>query len=423
MSPIKGLSEVRRMPRIGKLHTGTKKMSEKSGKEYPVQVDYFVFPEGYAEALKKAFGTDQPKSLPIRIPSEDEERWANQYYRHYSRTRGLVCKGDGDIATRLIDLSTGEWFLSTESKNVGMRDVRCKGRECPDYCESKCKEVMMMQFIVDADIPGMGIWQLDTSSINAILNINSAAEFIRFVYGKVSMIPLTLSLEPTMVKRPDGKQTEMPILYLRPREDASISMGKLLERAKTLALKSGDLPIEADDEIPEVDESYPEMVARDAQAPSGQAPAPEIAGQETAEKQKVRKPRAKKPLETTAAQLPEPGKEQVPAAANPPATPAKKEEPTARAHEAQKAKAPPEEEAEDPDWTALKSATEDDLKDWQKFFDIAFRIQQAGGAKVGSVAGVCGALGIKQISDWKKTKEEALVELSKLNGVKDWRKL
>lgn len=414
MSPIKGLSEVRRMPRIGKLHTGVKKTSEKSGKEYPVQVDYFVFPEGYKDVLKKVFGTDKPKALPIRIPSEDEERWANQYYRHYSKTRGLVCKGDGDIATRLVDLDTGEWVLSPEAKNIGMKDWRCQGRDCPDYLNDKCKEVMMLQFIVDADIPGMGIWQLDTSSVNAILNINSAAEFIRFVYGKVSMIPLTLSLEPTMVKGPDQKQREMPILFLRPREDSNISMGKLLERAKMLMLPSGQEPVE-NEEVPEPDESYPEFIARDAQAPAGEEPA--------ASKPKVRKPRSTRkeaPVNETAAPAAGPG--QQPLMAEPettvPATDAKKEEPkTKKAASATK-------EDPDPEWEKLKqSAIKDGVKDWETFFAYAFRIEQAGGSKHGSVTSVCRALGIKQPSDWTKSKEEALDELAKLNGVENWRKL
>ena len=42
MSPIKGLTEKRRLPRIGKIHLGI--MAEtKKGVPYPKAVDYFVF--------------------------------------------------------------------------------------------------------------------------------------------------------------------------------------------------------------------------------------------------------------------------------------------------------------------------------------------------------------------------------------------
>ena len=88
--PIKGLSEQRRIPRVGKIHLGVKKVSERTGKEYPSATEYFVVPPEVA-----AVHGEQPTELPIMIPVEDEEFWASQYYRAYSQTRGLTCKGDG----------------------------------------------------------------------------------------------------------------------------------------------------------------------------------------------------------------------------------------------------------------------------------------------------------------------------------------
>ena len=41
---IEGLSDRFRLPRMGKIRLGIKKKSEKSGKEYPSAVDYFVCP-------------------------------------------------------------------------------------------------------------------------------------------------------------------------------------------------------------------------------------------------------------------------------------------------------------------------------------------------------------------------------------------
>ncbi len=40
--PIHGLSEVRRMPRVGKLRLGIKATSKKTGNQFPKAVDYFV---------------------------------------------------------------------------------------------------------------------------------------------------------------------------------------------------------------------------------------------------------------------------------------------------------------------------------------------------------------------------------------------
>src|SRR3972149_4610760 len=97
--PIEGLSTRRMIPRLGKIHLGYRHAE----KGYPVRTDYFVLPKDHPQfaELVKLFG-EKPKELRILIPSEDEERWSSQYYRCYTQSRGLVCKGDGLTATRLV---------------------------------------------------------------------------------------------------------------------------------------------------------------------------------------------------------------------------------------------------------------------------------------------------------------------------------
>jgi len=198
--PIKGLSDNRRLPRLGKIHLGVKQM--KDGKEYPVPVDYFVFPQEWAELVKNNYGSYKPNILPIIIPAEDEEYWANQYYRKYVQSKGLQCKGDGTTAN------------CVGRDGVGMKEVECGGKECGDYRKGKCKPMMLLQFMLP-DLPGLGVWQIDTGSVNAILNINSMASLLRTLYGHVSMIPMKLVLEPQSVKTPEGKQRTLQIMNLR----------------------------------------------------------------------------------------------------------------------------------------------------------------------------------------------------------------
>jgi len=71
---IKGLSEQRRLPRIGKIRLGVKKKSPRTGAEYPVATDYFVCPT----EVQAVYG-EKPKRLDVIIPLEDEEIWASQY--------------------------------------------------------------------------------------------------------------------------------------------------------------------------------------------------------------------------------------------------------------------------------------------------------------------------------------------------------
>ncbi len=59
------------------------------------------------------------------------------------------------------------------------------------------------------------MWQIDSGSINSILNINSSLEFLKRVYGRVSMIPLVLALvEQTVINPDDQKKKTVRVLQL-----------------------------------------------------------------------------------------------------------------------------------------------------------------------------------------------------------------
>lgn len=268
--PIKGLSEKRRLPRLGKIHLGIKAKNDK-GVEYPKMVDYFVCPP----EVQELFG-EKPKELRIIIPLEDEEKWASQYYRCYSRTRGLICKGDGETAMRMLDIQTGA-LADRDSKNVEMKEVPCQGRECPDY-KVKCKEVMNLQFLLP-EVSGMGVWQIDTSSVNSIRNINGAAELIRAVYGRVAMIPLLLTIEQIEVTSPaDGKKKKVSVLNLRTKATMIDLMQASLKPPAQLIAGLGEeeaiTPAEVLD-LPNGDAERPDLITPEWEAPELEPKKPE----------------------------------------------------------------------------------------------------------------------------------------------------
>jgi len=88
--PIKGVSEVVRLPRLGKIRLGIK-FQTGEGVQYPSPTDYFVCPD----EVKKVFG-EKPKELRIMFPNEDEKQWASQYLRCYSETGDFICRGRRD---------------------------------------------------------------------------------------------------------------------------------------------------------------------------------------------------------------------------------------------------------------------------------------------------------------------------------------
>ena len=247
--PIKNLSEETRMPRLGKIHLGIRVPVLKDGQPVirdgkpvmrPEKVEYFVLDKlnsGY-QKIVDLFGP-QPKELRILIPVEDEELWATQYYKMYDMTRGLICRGDGENASRMIDIKTGS-LPNKDTGTVGMKDMVCAGKNCPEYKAKKCGEVMNLRFILP-EVPGLGIWQIDTGSINSILNINSCAKMIKAAFGRISMVPLSLTLEPIEVNNPEtGKKQKVYVLNLR----STVTLAQLAdvarEQSKTFLLEVPD---------------------------------------------------------------------------------------------------------------------------------------------------------------------------------------
>jgi hypothetical protein len=271
MCPIKGLSENRRLIRLGKIHLGIKveKLDSRTGEPvhntrgekitYPKATDYFVCPP----EVQAVYG-ERPDRLNIIIPVEDDEMWCHQYYRQYSRTWGLICKGDGETCNRKIDRKTGA-IASRDSKDIVWKEgLPCTGRECPDYQAKKCQETMNLQFMLPR-VPGLGIWQVDTGSVNSIRNINDNAAMLRAICERVSWIPLTLTLEPKEVINPDdGKKKVVRCLNLR-HDKGLLEILEARDKPRTTLL----IPMPAEDQQP-LDEIPEDEVIEDEPAPPAQ---------------------------------------------------------------------------------------------------------------------------------------------------------
>ena len=204
--PIKGISDKRQFPRSGKIRLGIKK-EKQGGSTYPSATDYFICPP----EVKEVFG-EEPTELTIMFPVEDEKRFASQWLKCYSLTRGLVCKGDGETATAYIDKKTGE-IANKDSGDVEMREVECNPDTCPKYAAKQCRPIMTLLFLLP-NVSGLGVWQINTSSFHSIRNINSCIDLIRGVCGHIAMVPLTLALVPQEVQ-PEGKRKTVRVLTLK----------------------------------------------------------------------------------------------------------------------------------------------------------------------------------------------------------------
>lgn len=270
MPPIKGLTNQLRMPRAGKIHLGIKS-STASGAEHPTPTDYFVCPQNVIDAL----GDDKPRELTIMFPTDEPEQFASADLKLFSRTRGLVCKGDGETADRTVNMrailgpegvidnipNTPEaWPVVDRDalpKDIGRHKIECRGAgdkalgilPCPQYGAKGCGRMMMLQFLLPG-VPGLGIYQIDTGSRNSILNVYGGIELVRAIVGRVAMVPLKLRIGPIQTVSPEtGRQQINYVLSL----DCDLTLENL-SRYKALGagpdLSTRQLP-DPDDELPE----------------------------------------------------------------------------------------------------------------------------------------------------------------------------
>lgn len=185
---VPGLSDARRLPRIGRIRLGVKKKNER-GKEYPVETDYFVIDRPAAAAtpferelydnFTRVYG-EKPKALDIILPLEEREAFFPQAYKQYGAA-GLKCVGDGVTAVRLAPDGR---FHDVESG--------CPG---PDLCpfslsnglggKPGCKFTASL-FVLLPKVSLAGYFQIVSGSKTATISINSALDSIRQMFGRVS---------------------------------------------------------------------------------------------------------------------------------------------------------------------------------------------------------------------------------------------
>jgi len=207
--PIKNLSNIRRLPRLGKIHLGIKVKNEKRV-EYPKEVSYFVVPE----KVQEVYG-EKPTELKIMFPVENKDVFFQQWYKSYGFNL-LKCKGDGEIA------------LTWDEDKGGMKEIPCP---CEKLESGTCRRIGILQFLLP-DVKGAGVWQISTSSRNSIIDINSSVDYIRSICGRVRMIPLVLKRVETKIQRVENGKPKTGKHYTLQIDVDNVSLRQLQQSAQ-----------------------------------------------------------------------------------------------------------------------------------------------------------------------------------------------
>jgi len=242
------------LPRLGKLRLGIK-VPTTSGGERPKATEYIVLPPELLESEKfmdvlAAYNDDpsKPTRIPIQLACGAIGGNMRRSCDLYGSSKGLLCRTYDAITCERVDQQTGEWTSMPCAQH----------NACKDFEKKACHWIHRLRVVVP-DAPGIGVWQIDTTSPNNWATLLSEMGAIKNqLGGKLAGVDLFLTLEPrefqiTMEdKRTHEKKlqnTTAWLLHIR----SEMSMRELREAAKDAISYDAT-------EVEDFDENYDEMV-------------------------------------------------------------------------------------------------------------------------------------------------------------------
>ncbi len=237
--PIKDLQA--QQAQVGRIRIGHQ-VETKDGKTRPAKLDRFRFTtpsQTLAKAIAAQYGgTVEPwqapsgpaewevisdaKAIPVLVPP----RPVSQFYELWS---GAGCQRRCDGETEIISGDACQCPLD----QLERAELATKGRACKVTTRLK---VML------PEIPGIGVWRLDSHGYYSAIELPSTAEFLGAVTDAGGYIRAVLALEERIVKRPGVgiRQFMVPALHVDVTPDALVAgAGTALPGRATAAIAGG----------------------------------------------------------------------------------------------------------------------------------------------------------------------------------------
>lgn len=189
-SRIKGVSDVRRLPRLGKIRLGVKAISRTTGKEYPKETEWFVVPP----EVEKIYGP-APTELDVMFPLNEVEAIFPQRYIWYGQSKGAKCIGDGEKANRVTD--------------QGIQEIECPCEKLGKECQQRAHLMVLLPKVSLG-----GVYQIDLGSYHSIVDINSGLDYVQAMVGRFAMVPLKLKRVPKETHGSGRKETHYPLMLI-----------------------------------------------------------------------------------------------------------------------------------------------------------------------------------------------------------------
>lgn len=241
--PIKTLQ--RQQAQVGRIRIGQQVPTGNSSKTRPAKLDRFRFTtpsRGLADAVAAKYGGTveawQPDghaaefevisnatTLPVFVPPNP----VTQFYELWSGA-GCIRRCDGETDT----ISGDPCKCPLDHLERG--DLAAKGQACKATTRLK---VML------PELPGIGVWRLDTHGFYAAIELPQTADFLGAVTDAGGYIRATLALEERIVKRPGVgiRRFLVPALHVDVTPEALMAgAGTALPGRATAAIAAGATP-------------------------------------------------------------------------------------------------------------------------------------------------------------------------------------
>jgi hypothetical protein len=218
---IIGLTDNTNLRRDGKIRSGYKENNR------PVNTEHFLLHD--APQLIKPLGED-PKEIFFTVPFDDSRSWYRPDLRWYTKTE-LVCvsmhgaedehgRRLGSVAAfRAVGQDVAGLTQDQFPRIPNARLRQCAYKNCPDYIRDQgCTEHMFLDIIVPQYSMG-ALFTVDTTSIFALMNVDSAVKKARMLYGdKLSgqIFRLFKKNMPIKYTSPQGRTStsEKPVVHM-----------------------------------------------------------------------------------------------------------------------------------------------------------------------------------------------------------------